>query len=135
MQVAASGVLLDVDTAARQALAVDPSLVLEGPRFLITGSAVPADDAERHTGAGRFSFLRMRTMTLLEAGHATGAVSLAGLFSGEAPRCGDPGLTVPHLAELITIGGWPAQQERPVKAAARAARDYASAAGGHQPCG
>jgi predicted AAA+ superfamily ATPase len=153
MQVAASRVLLDVDTAARQALAVDPSLVLEGPRprlldewqvepslwnqvrravdaadgpgqFLLTGSAVPADDADRHTGAGRFSFLRMRTMTLQEAGHATGAVSLAALFSGEPPRCGDPGLTVPQLAELITIGGWPAQQERPVKAAARAARDY-----------
>jgi len=153
MQVAASRVLLDVDTAARQALAVDPSLVLEGPRprlldewqvepglwnqvrravdaadgpgqFLLTGSAVPADDADRHTGAGRFSFLRMRTMTLREAGHGTGAVSMAALFSGEPPRCGDPGLTVPRLAELITIGGWPAQQERPVKAAARAARDY-----------
>ena len=78
-QLAASTVLLDVDTAARQALAVDPALVLAGPRprlldpwqvapvlwnqvrravdaveapgqFLLTGSAVPADDAERHTG-------------------------------------------------------------------------------------
>jgi predicted AAA+ superfamily ATPase len=88
-QLAASTVLLDVDTAARQALAVDPALVLAGPRprlldewqvepalwnqvrravdavetpgqFLLTNSAVPADDAERHTGAGRFSFLRLR---------------------------------------------------------------------------
>jgi hypothetical protein len=88
-QLAASTVLLDVDTAARQALAVDPALVLAGPRprlldewqvesalwnqvrravdaveapgqFLLTGSAVPADDAERHTGAGRFSFLRLQ---------------------------------------------------------------------------
>jgi predicted AAA+ superfamily ATPase len=79
-QLAASTVLLDVDLAARQALAVDPALVLAGPRprlldewqvapvlwnqvrravdaveapgqFLLTGSAVPADDAERHTGA------------------------------------------------------------------------------------
>ena len=31
-QLAASTVLLDVDTAARQALAVDPALVLAGPR-------------------------------------------------------------------------------------------------------
>jgi predicted AAA+ superfamily ATPase len=79
-QLAASTVLLDVDTAARQALAVDPALVLAGPlprlldqwqvapvlwnqvrravdaveapgQFLLTGSAVPADDTERHTGA------------------------------------------------------------------------------------
>jgi hypothetical protein len=84
-QLAASTVLLDVDAAARQALAVDPALVLAGPRprlldewqvepalwnqvrravdaveapgqFLLTGSAVPADDAERHTGPGAFPF-------------------------------------------------------------------------------
>jgi hypothetical protein len=75
-QLAASTVLLDVDLGARQALAVDPALVLAGPRprlldewqvapviwnqvrravdaveapgqFLLTGSAVPADDTER----------------------------------------------------------------------------------------
>ena len=81
-QVAASEVLLDSDENARRALAVDPSLVLEGavPRlldewqiepaiwnhvrravddrgtsgqFILTGSAVPSDDIVRHTGAGR----------------------------------------------------------------------------------
>ncbi|MEJ7766074.1 MAG: AAA family ATPase, partial [Acidimicrobiales bacterium] len=88
-QRAASSVLLDVDENARRAAAVDPSLVLEGPaprlidewqvepglwnhvrravddsgipgQFILTGSSVPADDVARHTGAGRFSFLRMR---------------------------------------------------------------------------
>jgi predicted AAA+ superfamily ATPase len=70
-QLAASTVLLDVDTAARQALAgprprlldewqVAPAIwnqvrravdAVEAPgQFLLTGSAVPADDAERHTG-------------------------------------------------------------------------------------
>lgn len=77
---AASEVLLDVDAAARQALAVDPGIVLNGktPRlidewqtepdiwnhirravddrgapgqFILTGSAVPADDITRHSGA------------------------------------------------------------------------------------
>jgi uncharacterized protein len=79
---AESRVLLDVDQEARTAAAIDPSLVLAGdkPRlidewqevpaiwnhvrravdaregpFILTGSAVPADDATRHTGAGRFS--------------------------------------------------------------------------------
>ena len=152
-QLAASTVLLDVDTAARQALAVDPALVLAGPRprlldewqvapalwnqvrravdaadapgqFLLTGSAVPADDAERHTGAGRFSFLRLRPMGLVESGASQGGVSLAALLAGDPPSCADPGLVVADLAELVCRGGWPAQLERPLAAASRAARDY-----------
>ena len=152
-QWAASEVLLDVDMAARQALAIDAALVLEGPRprlldewqveptvwnqvrravdaagktaqFLLTGSAVPADDAERHTGAGRFSFLRLRPMTLLESGQGSGTVSLAALFAGEPPRCADPGLAVADLATLICRGGWPGQLGSTVKASSRAARDY-----------
>jgi predicted AAA+ superfamily ATPase len=150
---AASSVLLDIDAAARQAMAVDPALVLDGevPRlvdewqvepqvwnhvrrlvddrgapgqFILTGSSMPTDEVSRHTGAGRFSFLRMRPMTLFESGHTNGSVSLSNLLSGEPPRSGDPGLTVRALAERITIGGWPAQQGRNVAEASQAARDY-----------
>lgn len=153
MRVAASSVMVDVDPSARQALAVDPSLVLEGDRprlldewqvapelwnhvrravdasdgfghFILTGSAAPAEDVERHTGAGRFSVLRMRPMSLFESGHADGQVSLAALFDGASPRAVDLELTVRSLADLITVGGWPAQQGQPVRDAARAARDY-----------
>ena len=149
----ASQVLLDVDDNARRALAVDPSLVLDGARprlldewqvepslwnhvrravdaaqapgqFVLTGSAVPADDVDRHTGAGRFSFLRMRPLSLYEAGHATGKVSLSALLEGDPPRTSDPGLSVRQLAALITIGGWPSVQGHAVDDAARAARDY-----------
>jgi predicted AAA+ superfamily ATPase len=152
-QVAASSVLLDVDENARRAASVDPTLVLEGPaprlidewqvepalwnhvrravdargetgQFVLTGSAVPSDDVARHTGAGRFSFLRMRPMTLFESGYSNGAISLSALLSGERPRSDDPGLTVTDLAERITVGGWPAQVSRPVTDAGRAARDY-----------
>ena len=93
-------------------------------QFLLTGSAVPADDAARHTGAGRFSFVRLRPMTLAEAGMAPGGLSLASLFGGNPPQCSDPGLRVPDLAELICRGGWPGQRTSPVMAACRAARDY-----------
>ncbi|MBM5798886.1 MAG: ATP-binding protein, partial [Cyanobacteria bacterium K_Offshore_0m_m2_072] len=125
-ELAASAVLLDVDATARQALAVDPALVLAGARprlldewqvepslwnyvrravdaaaapgqFLLTGSAVPADDAQRHTGAGRFAFLRLRPMTLFESGAGVGSVSLAALLAGEAPHCADPGLSIADL--------------------------------------
>lgn len=150
---AASSVLLDVDDNARRAVAVDPSLVLDGavPRlldewqvepsiwnhvrrtvddragpgqFILTGSSVPVDDVSRHTGAGRFSFLRMRPMTLFETGHSSGEVSLAEVLSGARVRARDPGLTVAGLAERLTVGGWPAQQGRSAAAGARAARDY-----------
>ena len=152
-QLAASSVMLDVDQEARRALAVDPALVLRGARprlldewqvepalwnavrravddsaeagqFLLTGSAVPADDAARHTGAGRFAFVRLRPMTLLEAGDGGGGVSLAALFAAEPPACADPGLAISDLAALICRGGWPAQIQKPLAAAARAARDY-----------
>lgn len=152
-QQAASQVLLDTDQAARQVLAVEPALVLEGARprlldewqvapelwnqvrravdetdqpgqFLLTGSSVPADDANRHTGAGRFAFLRMRPMSLLESGASTGSVSLRDLFNGATPSVLDPGLSLQDLSGLIGRGGWPAQQGRTLQAAGRAARDY-----------
>ena len=152
-RVAASAVLLDVDQAAQQALAIDPSLVLEGPvprlldewqvapglwnhvrravdtrgtpgQFILTGSAVPADDARRHAGSGRFSTLRMRPMTLFETGHSLGTISLAALFGGESARSAEPPLTIADLADRLTVGGWPAHQQLTVPAAARAARDY-----------
>jgi predicted AAA+ superfamily ATPase len=150
---ASSTVLLDVDENARRAAAVDPTLVLEGaaPRlidewqvepslwnhvrravdertepgqFILTGSSVPADDVDRHTGAGRFSFLRMRPMSMFESGHTNGAVSLARLFAGEPARSADPGLSVHDLADRITVGGWPAQIDRGIAQSGRAARDY-----------
>ncbi len=150
---AASVVLLDIDDNARRAAAIDASLVLEGPvprlidewqvspglwnhvrravdergeagQFVLTASSVPADDVARHTGAGRFSFMRMRPMTLFESGHTNAGVSLAALLSGEPPRCDDPGLRVADLADRITAGGWPAQLGRSVVDAGRGARDY-----------
>lgn len=72
----------------------------EPGRFILTGSAVPADDVTRHTGAGRFLRLRQRTMTWSEKLEAPAhSVSLAGLFSGELPAAD---LTAgPELDEVI----------------------------------
>lgn len=152
-QVAASELRLDVDRNAREAVAVDPSLVLAGatPRlidewqvepaiwnhvrravddrkatgqFVLTGSAVPADDQTRHTGAGRVARLRMRPMSLYEWGASTGAISLATLLEGEPARSADPGLTVPRLAELIAVGGWPGHLAMEVDQAMTAVRAY-----------
>ena len=152
-EIAVSWVLLDTDISAQQALAVDPSLVLIGavPRlldewqvepklwnfvrhevdtralpgqFILTGSSVPADDVRRHTGAGRFSVLRMRPMTLFETGQSNGTISLKELMAGNVGKAGDPGLTREVIAERIAVGGWPAHQDLSLQSATRAARDY-----------
>jgi|SRR6186997_346927 len=151
-QAAASEVLLDVDERARAAAALDPGLILAGgiprlidewqvePRvwnhvrravderrqpgqFILAGSAVPADDATRHSGAGRFSRLRMRPMSLFESGRSDGSISLRALMDGGEARSSNS-LELPEMAELVVRGGWPALQEIPIEAAMKSLTDY-----------
>ncbi len=153
LQVAKSVVRLDTDSTARLAASTDPTLVLEGegPRlidewqvepsiwnqarhladdrkapgqFILTGSAVADDDPNRHSGAGRFSFIRIRPMTLFESGEGTGVISLTELLAGQPARSTEVRTSLPDLARLIVRGGWPAQQDVTVASAAQAARDY-----------
>ena len=152
-QRAASEVLLDVDKEARRTIAIDAALVLDGatPRlidewqlepdiwnhirravdarvhsgqFILTGSAVPADDVTRHTGAGRLARLQMRPMSLFEAGYSSGALSLAALLDGAPPRSPRAELPVRKVAELVSIGGWPSHLGRSPKSAQQANRHY-----------
>lgn len=152
-QFTASQVYLDTDYAALDAMRIDPGLVLNGEppqlvdewqleatriwnhvrsevnrraepgQFVLTGSAVPEDDARRHTGAGRFARLVMRPMSLYESGHSSGTISLAGLLAGERPKAATT-LTVPDVAELVVRGGWPLNLHMPIDSAAQANADY-----------
>ncbi len=152
-QQAASQLLLDVDENARRAIALDPALVLDGPvprlidewqveptiwnhirravdtraqpgQFILTGSAVPADDITRHTGAGRLTRLRMRPMSLFETGHADGSISLRQLLGGASPRSPEGGLSIEELAGAVTVGGWPGNLGRTTDQSLRAVRAY-----------
>lgn len=96
----------------------------ERGQFILTGSATPADDITRHSGAGRIATLRMRPMSLFETGHSTGEVSLSNLFDGDLRPALDPGLTVPQLIERIVIGGWPALLDADFHEAQQWVRDY-----------
>jgi len=79
-------------------------------QFILTGSAVPADDATRHSGAGRFKRLTLRPMTLAESGDSTATVSMATVFEG-GEQAGIDGPSVEDYARLIVRGGWPALVE------------------------
>lgn len=132
----ASAVMLDRDLDARLAAEVNPSRVLEGPsprlldewqtapalwnavrgaaddrpgagRFILTGSATPADDITRHSGAGRIRRVRMRPMSLWESGHSTGEVSLGDLLDGVPCDAARPDLDFPGVVDAVCVGGWP----------------------------
>ncbi|MFM8708459.1 MAG: AAA family ATPase, partial [Planctomycetia bacterium] len=64
-------------------------------QFILTGSAAPAEDKKRHTGAGRMARLTLRPMTLFEQGRTTGQVRFAELFAKAAKVEGLGGVDIP----------------------------------------
>lgn len=77
-------------------------------QYILTGSAVPADDSVMHSGTGRFARLLMRPMSLFESMESSGQVSLGKLFEGQERVRAISNLSVEHLASVIARGGWPA---------------------------
>ena len=94
-------------------------------QFILTGSSVPADkDRILHSGTGRFSWLKMRTMSLLESGESNGQVSLKSLFSNPDKIYGESNISLESLAYLVCRGGWPIATYLEGKSALNQARDY-----------
>ncbi len=93
-------------------------------RFILTGSSRPAQDAIRHSGAGRIMRVRMRPMSLAETGASTAEVSLRALVDGEACAAGRPDISVAEVAEVLCQGGWPEHLGIPVNLAQRRLRAY-----------
>ena len=153
LQRAASSVRLDLDSNARTAAVLDPRLALVGEtpqlidewqlvpaiwntvraivdernadgQFILTGSAVPADEITRHSGALRIARLRMRPMSLYESGLSSGQISVAATLSGIAVRANRPELSLDGLLDAVCRGGWPSLLSRSLPDARRALRDY-----------
>lgn len=149
LHASASHVYLD-DAQVQQTLAIAPRSLLEGaaPRlldewqlapelwnlvrravdasaapgsFILTGSAVPADDATRHTGAGRFIRLRQRTMTWSEKLATLGTVSIGDLLNGGRPQADmGQGLDLESVIDHLLRPGFPAMIDlAPAQSAAR----------------
>jgi len=93
-------------------------------QFILTGSATPDDNARRHSGAGRFSVIKMRPMSLYEKGWSAGEVSLATLMKGEAVASETVSFDLEELAEKITLGGWPGLIGESAAEGFRFVRDY-----------
>lgn len=96
-------------------------------QFILTGSAVPADNAVFHTGTGRISRMLMRPMSLYESGESNGTVSLSALFDGETEAEAFCDLEIEEIAELIVRGGWPASVADEKRNALQHSIDYVEA--------
>jgi predicted AAA+ superfamily ATPase len=95
-------------------------------QFILTGSAVPADNVTAHTGTGRFARILMRPMSLYESQESNGTVSLADLFDGkEIESVSD--LNIEQIAFAICRGGFPATIGKSATAALRMSIDYVEA--------
>ena len=96
-------------------------------KFILTGSATPNHKGILHSGAGRIARLRMRPMSLFEAGKSSGKISLKEICNGnlEAQLTGEVQLT--NLIDYIIRGGWPNNQELPIEEASLLPKEYISA--------
>lgn len=148
-----SEVMFGSDQSARLAARVEPAELLAGPeprlldewqlapevwnqvraavdegrrpgRFILTGSATPADDITRHSGAGRIMRVRMRPMSLFETGLSTGEVSMAGLFSSHTSFVDRPAAGLRDIVDAACRGGWPGWAQLDTAAAQAYAASY-----------
>jgi predicted AAA+ superfamily ATPase len=154
-QVAASAVRFDADDQVKIKMEIDPRSVLLGAvpclldewqeypqiwnyvrrevderkqkgQFILTGSATPDDKARRHSGAGRFSIMKMRPMSFFERGWSSGEVRLSALMRGELPASETVAFGLGELAEKLTLGGWPGMIGESGASGLRFAMDYIS---------
>ena len=155
MQIAKSMVRFDVDENVKQRMDIDPKSLLEGsvPRlidewqehpeiwnyirrevddrkkkgqFILTGSANPTEQAKMHSGAGRFSVMKMRPMSFFERCWSSGEVSLFDIVKGRKAKSGQVDFSLESLAEKITLGGWPSLLDANVEDGLRFMQDYMS---------
>ncbi len=93
--------------------------------YILTGSAVPADDGYFHSGIGRIARLTMYPMSLFESQDSNGQISLMDLFNGKTDFSGNVStLSIAQLAYVICRGGWPNTTELKEHLALLTAQEY-----------
>ena len=104
--------------------------------YILTGSSVPVEEEEededkqeenkkmRHSGTGRYGWVKMRPMALYESGESNGAISLKELFNAPEKIYAKSSLSREDLAFVLCRGGWPAAIELERDIALDQAFDY-----------
>ena len=93
-------------------------------QFIFTGSTTPPMEKTRHSGVGRFSYVRMYPMSLFESGESNGSISLKELFEGKSDLGTASKLSIENLVFCILRGGWPLTLQMKDDIAISVASDY-----------
>ncbi|WP_414595595.1 ATP-binding protein [Candidatus Methanoprimaticola sp. MG2] len=92
--------------------------------FIMTGSATPNDGDIIHSGVGRISTIKMRTMSLFESRDSTGAITIRSMFDGSFKNVMIGDVRLEHLVFLTARGGWPGSLGLSEAEALKIAPDY-----------
>lgn len=95
--------------------------------FILTGSSTPAEKTKiHHSGAGRITPVKMRTMSLFESKESKGTVSIKQLFDGERNVNYDANesIRLNDVAFMCCRGGWPISVISDKKIAIDVTRNY-----------
>lgn len=96
----------------------------EKGQFILTGSSTPKRKGILHSGVGRIGKLRMRPMSLFEAGCSSGDISLEELCNGNLTQKLIGEVDIHNLIDYIIRGGWPGNQETPIESAGLLPKEY-----------
>ena len=94
--------------------------------FILTGSSTPKAKGILHSGTGRITKLKMRSMSLFESKESSGRVSLQSLFDGTFSDQMTGNVDIMDVAFWIIRGGWPGMLGFGEKEAMQNAKDYIS---------
>lgn len=75
--------------------------------FILTGSSLPINDKNIHSGAGRFVEFMMRPLTWYEMGYSNGQVSIDDIFANRIPKTQFIEIPIKDRISRLIIGGWP----------------------------
>lgn len=93
-------------------------------QFILTGSSTPRIKGILHSGTGRITKLRMRSMSLFETGDSSGKASVKDIFDGTFHDTMTGEVDIRELARFIVRGGWPGILNAGINATMQNAQDY-----------
>lgn len=96
--------------------------------YILTGSVIPTDNKNLHSGIGRFSFIEMKTMSLYESMDSNGTISLNDILNNNVIIRGQKSdIDYQRLAYLTCRGGWPSIIGMSEKNALQISKEYVKA--------
>ncbi len=91
--------------------------------YILTGSTTVDESKIAHSGTGRISRLRMRTMSLYESGESNGEVSIQDLLINKDISSKSPH-SIEDITKFIVGGGWPSSISKSIEVKQRQVAGY-----------